>query len=92
MEKINFKRITLTILTILTVYLGFKFVLPLILPFVISYFIACIIRPITDFLCNKLKFSRVIAATLSLISLLIVFSTAIYYVWFKEWKYDLLYG
>ncbi|HHT98410.1 MAG TPA: sporulation integral membrane protein YtvI [Clostridiales bacterium] len=80
MEKINFKLIILTILTILTVYLGFKFILPLILPFIIAYFIAFIIRPITDFLCNKLKFSRVIAATLSLISLLTVFSIGVYYV------------
>ena len=40
------------------VYLSFKFILPLFLPFLISYLIALILRPSANFLERKLRVKR----------------------------------
>lgn len=59
------------------VYLGFRYLLPLIFPFIIAYFLAWIIRPVTEFLYRKLKIPRIVGGSLSLFLLLAVFGTAI---------------
>ncbi len=40
------------------VYLSFKFILPLFLPFLVSYLIALILRPSANFLERKLRVKR----------------------------------
>lgn len=60
-----------------SVYLGFRFLLPLIFPFVISYFLAWIIRPVTEMLYRRLKVPRIIGGTCSLVLLVAVFGAAI---------------
>lgn len=67
------------VLSTLGVYLGFKYFLPLFLPFVVSYFIAWMIRPITEFLYRKAKIPRIIGGSISLIGLLIIVGTGIYF-------------
>lgn len=64
-------------LTTLCVYLGFRYILPLIFPFIIAYFLAWIIQPATDFLYRKFKLSRGIGGALSLLVLLLVAGTGI---------------
>lgn len=61
------------------VYLGFKYILPLILPFLIAYFLAWIVRPSTEFLHRKLKFPRILGGTLSLAVLMAVLGTGLFY-------------
>ncbi|WP_313130149.1 sporulation integral membrane protein YtvI [Anaerocolumna sp.] len=60
------KLIVAMVLTIIGVYFGFQYILPLFAPFVIAYFIAWILMPSVNFLNKKLKFPRVISAILSL--------------------------
>jgi sporulation integral membrane protein YtvI len=51
--------------------------LPLIFPFLVAYFIAWIIRPVTEMLYRKLKIPRVIGGSAALLLLIAVFGTAI---------------
>jgi sporulation integral membrane protein YtvI len=59
------------------VYLGFKYLLPLIFPFIVAYFLAWIIRPVTEMLYRRLKIPRIVGGSFSLILLLAVFGTAL---------------
>ena len=69
--------LTLTVIT-LGVYLGLRYLLPLIFPFIVAYFIAWIIRPVTELLLRKFKIPRVIGATAALLLLIAVFGTSIF--------------
>jgi sporulation integral membrane protein YtvI len=66
---------TLVLIT-LGVYLSFRYLLPLILPFIIAYFLAWIIRPVTELLFRKLRIPRILGSTFSLLLLVGVFGTA----------------
>ncbi len=61
----------------LGVYLGFKYLLPLILPFLFSYFLAWIVRPVTESLYRKFKIPRILGGAGSLLLLVAVFGTSI---------------
>jgi sporulation integral membrane protein YtvI len=71
------KSIITVILITLGVYLGFRYFLPLFLPFMVAYFLAWIIRPVTETLFNKMKIPRIIGGSLSLLLLFVVFGTAL---------------
>lgn len=58
------------------VYLGFRYLLPLIFPFLVAYFLAWIIRPVTESLYRRLKIPRIIGGSCSLLLLVAVFGTA----------------
>lgn len=60
------------------VYLGFRYLLPLIFPFAIAYFLAWLIRPVTEMLYKRLRMPRIVGGTLSLLLLIGVFGTAFY--------------
>ncbi len=60
------------------VYLGFRYLLPLVFPFFVAYFLAWIIRPITELLYRKLKIPRVIGGSFSLLLLVGLFGTAFF--------------
>ncbi|HBI71859.1 MAG TPA: hypothetical protein DDY59_01555, partial [Lachnospiraceae bacterium] len=57
-------------ITTLVVYIGFKFFLPLVFPFVIAYFLAWVVRPVTEFFNRRLKIPRIIGGSISLILLI----------------------
>lgn len=78
-DIIHIKIIVAGIITTIIVYLCFRYILPLIFPFLIAYFLAWIIHPLTDFLCRRLKFTRIIAAIISLGIFLITISVGLYY-------------
>jgi sporulation integral membrane protein YtvI len=59
------------------VYLGFRFLLPLIFPFIVAYFLAWIVRPITEFFYRRLKIPRIIGGSFSLLVLLTVLGAGI---------------
>ncbi|NLJ96635.1 MAG: sporulation integral membrane protein YtvI [Clostridiales bacterium] len=67
------------IIIALSVYLSFRFVLPLVLPFVFSYILAWIVRPITEFLYRKVKLPRIVGGSVSLILLVILIVTGMFY-------------
>jgi len=58
------------------VYLGFRYLLPLIFPFMVASFLAWIIRPVTDVLYRRLKIPRIVGGSFSLLLLIAVFGTA----------------
>lgn len=60
------------------VYLGFKYLLPLILPFLFSYFLAWIVRPVTESLYQKFKIPRILGGAVALLLLVAVFGTSIF--------------
>lgn len=68
----------LTIITLL-VYLGFRFILPLILPFIFAYLLAWIVRPVTEFLYKKVRIPRIAGGTVSLLLLLSLIGTGLFY-------------
>jgi sporulation integral membrane protein YtvI len=59
------------------VYLSFRYLLGLILPFLIAYFLAWIIRPVTETLYRRLRLPRILGGSLSLFLLFAVFGTGI---------------
>jgi len=64
------KLLLVTIITTVAVYLGFRYILPLIFPFIISYFLAWTVRPATEFLYRRLKVPRILGGSISLIILI----------------------
>ena len=73
------KSIAIYTVTTVVVYLAFKYIMPLILPFILAYFLSKAINPLIKFLCDKMRFSRLMAAVLSLLSLLAAVTIGIYY-------------
>lgn len=69
--------LTLSVIT-LGVYLGLRYLLPLVFPFIIAYFLAWIIRPVTELLFQKLKIPRIIGGAASLLLLVAVFGTSFF--------------
>jgi sporulation integral membrane protein YtvI len=65
------------ILITIGVYLSFKYLLSLILPFLVAYFFAWIIRPVTETLYRRFRLPRILGGTLSLFLLFAVFGTSI---------------
>lgn len=66
-------------ITTISVYLGFRYLLPLFFPFLIAYFMAWIVRPVTELLHRKLKVPRIIGGMLSLLILIGVVGTGTFF-------------
>lgn len=64
---------------VLGVYLGFRFILPLVLPFIVAYILTWIVRPVTEFLSNKVKMPRIVAGSASLVLFFVIIFTVIFY-------------
>ena len=74
-KNFDFKKLYFIVyiaLILLVVFLLFKLGIFL-FPFTLALFISIIIRPLTRFLMNKLKFSRKTASIISIVTFLIVF-------------------
>lgn len=63
----------------LGVYLSFRFILPLILPFIFAYFLAWVVRPSTEFLYKKAKIPRIIGGSISLLVLVFIVGSGLVY-------------
>jgi len=63
----------------LGVYLGFRYILPLVLPFLFAYFLAWVVRPATEFLYKKVKIPRIIGGSISLAVLVSVLGAGLVY-------------
>lgn len=60
------KLLYVIIITIIGVYIGFQYILPLFIPFIVAYFIAWCLLPIVRFLNQKLKIPKIIGGIISL--------------------------
>lgn len=89
--QIRRKLLFTIVITTLAVFIGFKFLLPLFLPFVIAYFLAWIVRPLTEFLNRRLKLPRIIGGTVSLILLISIIGVAMFYLVNKLLKQAILF-
>lgn len=65
--------------TILAVYVGMKYLLPLFVPFIIAYFFAWILRPIVSWLRRKLKVPLVFGGIVCVIILTSAFAILLFY-------------
>ncbi len=76
MERSNIARWFISVALITAgVYLGFRYLLPLVFPFLVSYFLAWMIKPVAEMLHRRFKIPRILGGSLSLILLLAVFGT-----------------
>lgn len=69
------KPILLIVITV-SVYLCFRYLLTLILPFIFAYFLAWIIHPVTEAMYRRFKLPRIIGGTIALLLLFAVFGTS----------------
>ena len=73
------KKILILAGTVILVYLGMKYLLPLFVPFIFAYFFAWVLRPIVSFLHRKLRVPLVVGGSLGVIVLLLAFSLLLFY-------------
>lgn len=67
------------VIIVFSVYLGFRFILPLILPFAIAYILAWIVWPATEFLYKRVRIPRIIGGSASLLLLILFISIGMFY-------------
>ena len=75
----NQKKLLLTFGTIIAVYVGMKYLLPLFVPFLFAYFIAWLLRPVVGFLHQKLKIPLVVGGGFGVLVLLLAISVILCY-------------
>jgi sporulation integral membrane protein YtvI len=75
----NKRKLLLTFGTIIAVYIGMKYLLPLFVPFLFAYFIAWLLRPVVGFLHRKLKIPLVVGGGFGVLLLLLVISVILCY-------------
>ncbi len=75
----NQKKLLLTVGTIIAVYVGMKYLLPLFVPFLFAYFIAWLLRPVVGFLHQKLKIPLVVGGGFGVLVLLLAISVILCY-------------
>lgn len=73
------KLLYVIVATIIGVYIGFEYILPLFIPFVLAYFIAWILLPAVKFLHRKIHMPRLIGGVITLGGLGSVVSWALYH-------------
>ncbi len=73
--RLFFKLLIIT----LGVYLSFRFILPLIWPFLFASLLAWVIRPSTEFLYRKARIPRTIGGSISLVVLVYIIGAALLY-------------
>ncbi len=73
----RFRWFVTNVLITFGVYLSFRYLLPLLFPFIVAYFLAWIIRPVTETMYHRLKIPRVVGGSVSLLLLIAVFGTSI---------------
>lgn len=74
------KKLLILIGTVIIVYIGMKYLLPLFVPFIFAYFFAWLLRPMVSFLHRKLKIPLVIGGSFGVLLLLIVISLILFYI------------
>lgn len=76
-KLLRIKNPIIMLLITIGVYLCFRYLLSMIFPFLVAYFLAWLIRPVTDSLYRRFKMPRILSGTLALLLLFVVFGTGI---------------
>lgn len=74
------KMLGIVILTVLGVYIGLEYVLPLFAPFIIAYLVAAALSPVVKFLNRKIRLPKLLGAILSLSLLSALVGFILYYI------------
>lgn len=69
MERTDYRQIFILIGTTLAVYLGFRYLLPLVVPFLFSYLIAILVQPAVTFAKKKWNISRGVSGVVCVVAL-----------------------
>lgn len=75
----NYKKLLITLGTVLAVYIGMKYLLPLFVPFLFAYFFAWVLRPVVSFLHRRLKIPLFAGGIIGVVLLLSVTSFLLIY-------------
>lgn len=78
MERADYRQILILIGTTAAIYLSFRYLLPLIIPFLISYLIVILVQPVVVFAKKKWNVSRGVSGGIFVFLLVGVFGTALF--------------
>lgn len=79
-ERYNKRKLVYVILgTTIGVYLGFQYILPLVVPFIFAYFIAKAIQPAVMFLHKHFKIPHIFGGAISITVIFCTIGTGVYY-------------
>ena len=78
MERADYRQILILIGTTAAIYLSFRYLLPLIIPFLISYLIVILVQPVVVFAKKKWNVSRGVSGGIFVLLLVGVFGTALF--------------
>lgn len=73
------KIVLLIIGTSIVVYLFFRYALLMFVPFILAYFFTKLLRPVVDWLYNKIKMLKMISTTVLLVIMVGIFCTAVFF-------------
>lgn len=76
---LRYKKIILAIGTTILVYFGFRYLLPLFVPFLIAYLFAWMLAPVVGYMHQKLGFPLMAAGTIAVLFLTGGFCTAVFF-------------
>lgn len=74
------RKVLIIIGTTLAVYLSFRYILPLVLPFFVAYLLAKSLLPMVNFLHKKLKFPRTFSAVIMVLTLTSIIGGLVFFV------------
>lgn len=86
MEGIRGKKIIIISLVTVAVYLIFRFLLPLFLPFVFAFLLAWALTPFVKFMSRKLRFPVMFSSVVGLIILLGIICTILFFLGKAAWQ------
>lgn len=78
-KRTKIKTVLLIIGTSIVVYLFFRYALLMFVPFILAYFFTKLLRPIVNWLYNKIKMLKMISTTILLIILVGIIATALFF-------------
>ncbi|WP_310601936.1 sporulation integral membrane protein YtvI [Anaerosporobacter sp.] len=78
-SRIKIKTVLLVIGTTIAVYLFFRYALLMFVPFIVAYFFTKLLRPIVNWLYDKIKMLKMISTTILLIMLVTLIGTMLFF-------------
>lgn len=78
-DRAKVKTVLLIIGTTIAVYLFFRYALLMFVPFILAYFFTKLLRPIVNFIYNKIKMLKMISTTILLIMLVGIIGTGLFF-------------
>ena len=80
MERTDYKQILILFGTTLAVYISFRYLLPLVTPFLLAYLIAILLYPIANYLKKKWRISNGVAGSVLVVLLIGLVGAGVFFV------------